>query len=243
MSLKHETTIYTDGACSGNPGPGGWASIVLSGSKERLLRGGDAHTTNNRMELIGVIEALRCLRGEHIVTIFSDSQYVVNAFQKGWLESWKKSGWTRNGQELKNTDLWQELDGLVSKHECKFVWVKGHAGNKFNEICDQVAVQESFKYSGACSRENRAEAETPKPAEPAPEKKEHKSRSTTSVPTERYNAALRLLDEGLVAGNMAAYGVERPCGSFTHCQECDFNNGPYPCARTLVNFELRGGRQ
>ena len=109
MSIRPEAIIYTDGSCLGNPGPGGWAAIVSCKGEQRRLSGGEARTTNNRMELLGVINGLESLRGPHIVTIKSDSQYIVNAFNNGWLTSWKKNGWKRTGGEVKNLDLWQKL--------------------------------------------------------------------------------------------------------------------------------------
>ena len=133
--------IYTDGACSGNPGPGGWGAILIYGETEKELSGSEAVTTNNRMELISVITALAALREPCEVWLYTDSQYVVNAVNLGWLDSWKKRGWTRKGGEVKNLDLWVKLVPLLEMHKVAFIWVKGHAENKYNNRCDELAVE------------------------------------------------------------------------------------------------------
>ena len=133
-------TIYTDGACSGNPGPGGWGAILQYGSAEKELSGGEHNTTNNRMELLGVINALQALREPCHVELYTDSQYICNAINHHWLEGWKKNGWKRKAGELKNPDLWQTLDGLLHEHTVTFHWVKGHADNELNNRCDRMAV-------------------------------------------------------------------------------------------------------
>ena len=141
-----EVTIYTDGACSGNPGPGGWGAILQYGSAVKEMSGGEPETTNNRMELTGVITALSALKEPCRVTLYTDSQYVENAVNLGWLESWQKRGWRRKGGEVKNPDLWQALIPLLETHEVTFVWVKGHAENEYNNRCDELAVAESRKF-------------------------------------------------------------------------------------------------
>ena len=141
-----EVTIYTDGACSGNPGPGGWGAILRYGSAVKEMSGGEPETTNNRMELTGVITALSALKEPCRVTLYTDSQYVENAVNLGWLESWQKRGWRRKGGEVKNPDLWQALIPLLETHEVTFVWVKGHAENEYNNRCDELAVAESRKF-------------------------------------------------------------------------------------------------
>jgi len=139
--------IYTDGACSGNPGAGGWASIMLSGDKEKRISGGEANTTNNRMELLAVIKGLESLKKECEVEVYSDSAYIVNAFELGWLENWKANGWKNSSKELvKNVDLWQMLDVLVQKHKVHFCKVKGHADDYYNNLCDKMAVEEIQKF-------------------------------------------------------------------------------------------------
>ena len=135
-------TIYTDGACSGNPGPGGWGAILRYGGAEKVLSGGEAQTTNNRMELLAAISALELLKEPCEVALYTDSQYLCNAINKGWLRGWKAKGWKRKGGEVKNLDLWQELDALLTKHEVTFRWVKGHADNEYNNRCDALAVKE-----------------------------------------------------------------------------------------------------
>ena len=133
-------TIYTDGACSGNPGPGGWCAILEYQGREKMISGGEESTTNNRMELMAVIVALEALNRPCDVEVHSDSQYVVNAFNKHWIDGWKKRGWkTANKQPVKNRDLWERLLTAKSKHKVEFIWVKGHAGHELNERCDELA--------------------------------------------------------------------------------------------------------
>lgn len=143
-------TIYTDGACSGNPGPGGWGAILDYKGTKRELSGGEAQTTNNRMELMGVISALEALNEPCEVELFTDSQYIVKAINEKWLTSWKSKNWKRKGGELKNIDLWQRLDALLLIQKVSFHWVKGHADNKDNNRCDQLAVSQRDRFaSGA----------------------------------------------------------------------------------------------
>lgn len=140
--------IFTDGACSGNPGPGGWGAILRYKNTEKEISGGDAQTTNNRMELMAVISALEMLKEQCEVTLYSDSQYVCNALTRGWAKNWKKNGWMRNRKEpALNPDLWDRLLALYDKHKVDVVWVKGHDGHPENERCDKLAVAQSQKYS------------------------------------------------------------------------------------------------
>ena len=139
--------IYTDGACSGNPGPGGWAAILTYGENESELSGGESATTNNRMELMAVISALTALKESCEVELWTDSQYIEKAINEGWLAGWKRRGWKRKGGELKNIELWQELDRLLGLHRVNFNWLKGHDGHEYNERCDALAVAERDKYS------------------------------------------------------------------------------------------------
>ena len=138
--------IYTDGACSGNPGPGGWGAILSYGSFRREMSGGAPNTTNNRMELTGVITALSALKEPCEVDLYTDSQYIVNAVNKGWLSSWRRQNWKKKGGEVKNPDLWQQLVPLLETHKVNFIWVKGHAENENNNRCDELAVAQSRKY-------------------------------------------------------------------------------------------------
>lgn len=142
-----EVEIYTDGACSGNPGKGGWGVILLYKGKEKILSGYEEETTNNRMELTAAIEGLKALKEPCRVKLYSDSAYLVDALTKGWLWNWKKNGWTRgkDKDELKNTDLWQEIDALIHRHTVEWVKVKGHADNEFNNRCDKLATGEIAK--------------------------------------------------------------------------------------------------
>lgn len=140
---KPHVLLFTDGACSGNPGPGGWAYILRhpATGHEREDAGGDPQTTNNRMELTAVIEGLEALTRPSRVDLYSDSQYVLNGLQK-WLAGWKKKGWkTASKQPVKNVELWKQLDDLKAKHDISFHWVRGHDGHPENERCDQLAVQ------------------------------------------------------------------------------------------------------
>ena len=138
-----KVTIYTDGACSGNPGPGGWGSILMFGDVKKEISGAMKDTTNNIMEITAVIEALKCLKEPCEVEVYSDSAYVVNAFNQGWIENWKKNSW-RNAQKdpVKNKELWEELDNLTSIHKVTFIKVKGHSDNEFNNRCDKLATDE-----------------------------------------------------------------------------------------------------
>ena len=137
--MKH-VDIYTDGACRNNPGRGGWGAILVYNGKEKELSGGEAMTTNNRMELSAVIAALSVLKESCDVTLTTDSQYVVNAIEKGWLNSWSKNGWRKSDRgAVLNVDLWQKLVVLLDEHRVSFVWVRGHNGHPYNERCDKLA--------------------------------------------------------------------------------------------------------
>ena len=136
--------IYTDGACSGNPGPGGWAAILVASGKEKEIAGFDADTTNNRMEMTAAIEALKQLRVSCHVRLYSDSAYLVNAFLQGWIVSWKQNGWKNSTkQPVSNKELWQELDMLATKHKMEWIKVKGHSDHVYNNRCDELAVAQT----------------------------------------------------------------------------------------------------
>ena len=140
-------TIYTDGACSGNPGPGGWGAILQYGKLQKEFSGGEAHTTNNRMELTGVITALEALNEPCVVELYSDSKYVIDALEKGWAKGWKAKGWVKADKKpALNPDLWERLLALCEYHTVHLHWVKGHADNEFNNRCDELAVMESQKF-------------------------------------------------------------------------------------------------
>lgn len=138
MTNLPKVEIFTDGACSGNPGPGGWAAILRSGSKEMEISGGEKETTNNRMEVQAALEALRCLKKPSQVRFHTDSSYLLNG-ATSWLEDWKKRNWKRKHGQLQNIDLWKEMDIELAKHQVDWVWVKGHAGNPMNERVDELA--------------------------------------------------------------------------------------------------------
>lgn len=136
-----QVTIYTDGACSGNPGPGGYGTVLIYDGHRKELSGGYRRTTNNRMELMAVIAGLRALRERCEVTVYTDSQYVADAISKGWAKRWRANGWKRNQKDRAvNPDLWAELLDLCEYHKVTFVWVRGHAGNPENERCDRLSV-------------------------------------------------------------------------------------------------------
>lgn len=143
MEKRTRVEIFTDGACSGNPGPGGWGAILRCNGKEKELSGGEAHTTNNRMELLGVINALEALKFPCEVRLTTDSKYVVDGITKGWAAGWRKRGWKKSdGKAAMNPDLWERLLGLLEIHSVEFCWIKGHAGHTENERCDKLAVEQ-----------------------------------------------------------------------------------------------------
>ncbi len=137
--MKH-VDIYTDGACRGNPGKGGWGAILVYGDREKELSGGEPLTTNNRMELMAAIAAMEALKEPCEITLTSDSKYLTEAINKGWLTSWKKNGWKKADKKpVLNPELWQRIDELLSVHKVTFVWVHGHMGHEYNERCDKLA--------------------------------------------------------------------------------------------------------
>ena len=141
-------TLYTDGACSGNPGPGGWAAILRYKEIERVLSGGEAQTTNNRMELTAVIQGLEALKEPCAVELWSDSKYVIDALDKGWARAWQKKGWIKSDKKpALNVDLWERLLALADTHSLHCHWVKGHDENEYNNRCDALAVAEREKYA------------------------------------------------------------------------------------------------
>lgn len=140
--------LYTDGACRGNPGNGGWGAILVYQGVEKELSGGEEITTNNRMELMAAIAGMEALKEPCSITLTSDSKYLTDAINKGWLESWKKNGWRKSDKSaVLNLELWQKIDELLSIHKVEFVWVRGHAGHPYNERCDALATAfaDSFK--------------------------------------------------------------------------------------------------
>lgn len=140
--------LYTDGACSGNPGPGGWGAILRFGEHERELSGGEEMTTNNRMELTAVIKGLSALKEPCTVELYSDSKYIIDALEKGWAEGWKRRGWVKPDKSpALNPDLWERLLALCGTHTLELHWVKGHAGHPENERCDALAVAQSKAHS------------------------------------------------------------------------------------------------
>lgn len=143
QQTKKQVYIFSDGACSGNPGPGGYGVILRCEGREKELSGGEHQTTNNRMELMGVITGLEALKYPCKVTIQTDSKYVVDGIEKGWAKSWKKNGWIKSDKKpALNSDLWERLLKLLEVHEVKFTWIKGHAGHPENERCDRLAVEQ-----------------------------------------------------------------------------------------------------
>lgn len=145
MGMKN-VTLYTDGACSGNPGPGGYGAILIYRGIEKEISGGELNTTNNKMEIMAVIKGLEMLREPCNVTIYSDSAYVVNSIEKGWVYSWKRNNWVKSDKtKVKNVDLWNRLLELMKLHNITFIKVKGHADNEYNNRCDRLAVMETQK--------------------------------------------------------------------------------------------------
>lgn len=141
--------IYTDGACSGNPGEGGWGAILRYGEREKEFSGYEAETTNNRMELKAAIEGLKALKEPCDVELYSDSAYLINAFERNWLDNWKANGWkTKSKEEVKNIELWKELNFLCSIHNISWIKVKGHSDNEYNNHCDKLATGEIKKHRG-----------------------------------------------------------------------------------------------
>ena len=139
--------IFTDGACKGNPGPGGWCAILRYNGVEKVISGGEKETTNNRMELSAVLFALKALKEPCHITLQSDSKYVLDSLSKGWVYGWQKKGWKKSdGKPALNVDLWQPLLEEIRKHELEYVWIKGHAGHTENERCDALAVAQSQKF-------------------------------------------------------------------------------------------------
>ncbi len=137
-----DVELYTDGACSGNPGPGGYAAILIYNNVEKEISGAEASTTNNKMEMMAVLKGLEMLKEPCNVTVYSDSAYVVNAIEKGWINSWKNNNWRKaDKKEVKNIDLWERLLKLMDLHKVKFVKVKGHSSNEYNNRCDKLAVK------------------------------------------------------------------------------------------------------
>ena len=146
--MMKQVTIYTDGACSGNPGPGGWGAILEWNGREKELSGGERETTNNRMELSGVIFALSALKEPCAVDLYTDSKYVFDAVDKGWVYTWRKNGWRKADKKpALNVDLWERLLPLLEKHRVTWHWVKGHAENEKNNRCDALAVAQSRKFA------------------------------------------------------------------------------------------------
>ncbi|MBN1892237.1 MAG: ribonuclease HI [Clostridiales bacterium] len=155
MNDRPEVSIYTDGACSGNPGPGGWGAILVSSGIEKEISGGDRSTTNNRMELVAAIEALKHLNKPCVVHLYSDSAYLVNAFRLGWLRSWKQNSWKNSTKQIvSNLELWKELDRLSQIHKIDWIKVKGHSGHEYNERCDSLATKKASEYQNSEGKNN-----------------------------------------------------------------------------------------
>lgn len=145
-----QVILYTDGACSGNPGVGGWGAVLMFKGAEKCISGAEKDTTNNRMELFAVISGLECLKEPCEVTVYSDSAYTVNAFNNGWIYAWERDGWKKSdNKQVLNTDLWKRLLALTRLHSVKFVKVKGHADNEYNNICDKLATDAIKNFQSA----------------------------------------------------------------------------------------------
>lgn len=143
-----EISIYTDGACSGNPGKGGWGALLIAGENKKEISGGEKETTNNRMELTAPIEALKLVKRPCKIKLYSDSAYLVNAFANGWIYNWQKNGWkTADKKDVKNRDLWEEIYKFTKIHDIEWIKVKGHSDNEYNNLCDRLAVAAIKKLS------------------------------------------------------------------------------------------------
>ena len=143
-----KVTLYTDGACSGNPGPGGYGAVLIYEGREKEISGGEKSTTNNKMEMMAVIKGLEALKEPCEVSVYSDSAYIVNAIEQGWIDSWKKNGWRKADKKpVKNVDLWERLLELMDTHKVTFNKVKGHADDEYNNRCDRIAVREREKFA------------------------------------------------------------------------------------------------
>ncbi len=158
--MEKSVTIYTDGACSGNPGPGGWGAVLVYKDIEKEISGGEAQTTNNRMELTAVIRALQLLKYRCKVHIVCDSKYVIDSIENGWARGWRRNGWKNASKKTPpNVDLWEILLDELDKHDVTFTWVQGHNGHPYNERCDRMAVAESQKYKNAAAEKPAADAD------------------------------------------------------------------------------------
>lgn len=159
--IMKKVQIYTDGACSGNPGDGGWAAILVYNGHEKEISGFEKNATNNRMELRAAIEALKCLKEPCEAELFSDSAYLVDTFNSNWLKNWKSNEWLKSSKdEVKNIDMWKELDSLCGVHKVKWVKVKGHSDNEYNNRCDRLAVNEIKRHREMQGRQSAANIET-----------------------------------------------------------------------------------
>ncbi len=148
--MRKTVTVYTDGACSGNPGPGGWGAILRYRAHEKEISGGEARTTNNRMELTAAIRALEALKEPCDVELYTDSRYLADALEKGWVYSWRANGWRKADKKpALNVDLWQQLLALLETHTVRLHWVQGHADNEYNNRCDKLAVAESMRHKAS----------------------------------------------------------------------------------------------
>ena len=229
--MENQIEIYTDGSCLGNPGPGGWASVVIEDGKERWLSGGDPDTTNNRMEMMAVLSALKSLQVGISATIFTDSQYVVNAIKKGWLDGWKRNSWClSNGGPVRNQDLWKEMDDLLKERTCTFQWVRGHNGNPYNEKCDKIAV-------GEAKKQQKTEHL------PTLEENNHNDAPPQSASEARYTVddAMFNLDILLtrISQNLCD-GITRACAAFDWCDFCvDAQNEDHPCAVAYIEYNKK----
>lgn len=255
--------IYTDGSCLGNPGAGGWGAILKCGDMEKEICGGAAETTNNRMELMAVLNALSHLKQPSDITLYSDSQYIINAFNKGWLTSWKRNGWKKgDGMPVINRDLWQTIDLLTQKHSIAWVWVKGHADNAYNNRCDKLARSTAAKY--ASGELPSADTLQPQAAEPSVEEfeawegtcgeqielpgleAELQEPSIPDTKPENYDAhaLLAVFDLYVQEQSMLNTGLTHPCGAYSWCQYCREQmpvEGVPMCALALIDSNQSGG--
>lgn len=251
--------LYTDGACHGNPGPGGWAYVLIADGKKAASRAGGApETTNNRMELMAVINGLKAMERGSKLTVRSDSQYVINAFTKGWVEKWKANGWSRSGDELANRDLWKTLYLLAQSHTIEWKWIRGHAGEQYNELCDRMATQAAQAYADGELVPIPSDQEIAAESLPQTESEQMSMLPATQEQGSRESAcqanqaemkelkgaladALFVLDMSLIHANIRDYGLEMPCGACPWCDCCTEQmpqEGCFSCAKAYVAYHI-----
>lgn len=246
--LNSDIIIYTDGACSGNPGPGGWGAVIIDGASGKILEklsDGEPWTTNNRMELQAVINALKKISDGANVTLYSDSQYIVNMFKQGWITKWRDACWTRGGDELKNKDLVIELYNLSQKLNIEWNWVRGHNGDTYNEECDRLAVAQRDHYASyTVPEEDTTDDDMDDLAEFAFEPELDEDDSENAVEENRRlreeNDILRnSVFELLCVMHRTMFNDEQPCGKLPYCEYCAGPDEKNSCAGAYLEAQRK----